>query len=492
MIDAVFNPKASQPDHEAQASLATDELRSDGGRQRVVLLLLNAFLILPVILYTLNSLSIRYYGDDYCVGVEVQNYGAVGAAVYFYNTWVGRLTALLAHGALLELGGWPVGAAATLAMCVLWWALLFAVARQFARWRGLPPLIAAALASLVFLGTFGFIEIMQAVYWLPGSTMYFLPLVLGAGYAWLAVRGSAGWLSLIVGAALAFTAALCSDVYALTQMELIGLGLLFWWCSPNRRRVLLIGMIVSVVALVILLIAPGNDARIAASRPEPPDIGAVALQTLFSPAIMMWRTLELNGFPLQAVIIAALIAPMTLAFAFDRAPTRWLAPLLVAIPLLMCAVIMSFWFPTVYLSSTWAPRRAWVAPQVAVVLLWMAWGYGWGLVLRRAVQSLDAERYVWRLRASAFALLILATLILFAGSLMRAANTGGELRALAGWWSESDALLSASAGQPVEVALARPPGTLGTLRVLSPGAAAWPNHCISRYFGVASVIMSDG
>ena len=506
------------------------ELRSGGeGRaERVILLLLNLLLLIPVILYTLNSLSIRYYGDDYCVGVEVQQYGVLGAAVYFYNTWVGRLTALVAHGALLELGGWQVGAAATVLLCALWWALLYALGRHFARWRGLPhlKLMAAAGASVVFLATFGFIEIMQAVYWLPGMTMYFLPLILGAAYAWLVMR--AGWLPLIAGAALAFAAALCSDVYALTQMELIGLGLLLWWRHRDRRRALVVGLIVSALALLILLIAPGNDARIAATSPNGLDLGAAALQTLFSPAIMLWRTLELNGFPLYAAIAAALIIPAAAAFAFDRAPARRLWLPLIAIPILICLVIMAFWFPTAYLSSTWAPRRAWVAPQVAAVLLWMAWGYVWGLAARNIVRSpsdtmgitppdpqrvgLEAASLLKQAEQPrsrglsptaggfeppargvqfAFAALLIASLLLSAGSLTRGSDVGSQLNALAAWWAEADADLRAAAGQPIEVTLPRPPGTLGTLRVLSAGAAGWPNHCLSRYFGVAAVTMRD-
>jgi hypothetical protein len=91
----------------------------------------------------------------------------------------------------------------------------------------------------------------------------------------------------------------------------------------------------------------------------------------------------------------------------------------------------------------------------------------------------------------ALALLIAAALVLAFGSTMRAAETGAQLGALAAWWETADAALRAQAGQPVTVTLPRPPGTLGTLRVLSAGAGEWPNHCIARYFGVAAVVM-DG
>ncbi len=224
----------------------------------------------------------RLYADDFCAVWVIRSMNLWEAIVFWYTTWTVRYTSVVLIS--LQGLGW-VGLAKSIAAIylILWlaafaWAVLPALQL---RAGGQPRparqdwLLALAAALTVVLATLYMApSLVQSFYWQSARTAYTYPLVIGTFLAGWFIRQAgrpANWQGVLLFGLLAWVNSGLSEVYTAAQIVLFGLliGALWVFGSKDLQKRLipfaLAGLAASVLGLVVILAAPGNQARITAS-----------------------------------------------------------------------------------------------------------------------------------------------------------------------------------------------------------------------------------
>src|SRR5258708_18814843 len=188
--------------------------------QRSVLIALNVGLLIPVFIYVVNCSFIRYRAEDLCIYNSSLTTGVISVVSDYYFQQTGRFASVISVQALL-MGGQQWMIIWTAVMLIAFWLALFGVIRRVLASRLFPylDLSAGLLTSLTFIALLGGIPtVYQSVYWATGSSIYFMPVVLGTVYLWFVLQSK--WNSrivLVVCALLTFYAAGCTELIAIIE-----------------------------------------------------------------------------------------------------------------------------------------------------------------------------------------------------------------------------------------------------------------------------------
>src|SRR5258708_36140500 len=124
--------------------------------QRSVLIALNVGLLVPVLIYILNCIFIRYRADDFCFYYWTQTRGVMSVVSEYYVTRTGRFASIFSIQALI-MGGqqWMIALMALL--LIVFWLALFGILRLLVASRQFRyvNLSASFLTSLLFIGILG-------------------------------------------------------------------------------------------------------------------------------------------------------------------------------------------------------------------------------------------------------------------------------------------------------------------------------------------------
>src|ERR1700687_4542634 len=148
-------------------------------------------LFAALIVYAYRGWFSRYTGDDYCTAGRERAAGFVGAQIYWYEFWSGRMTYYFVVGLVEYAGPRVVQVLPAIALSV-WLIVGTGTLLPLARHDRWPvPLLSAAVgsAAVILVCLSGAPRLDQSLYWQTGMLTYLLPLVLLTVYAgWLARR----------------------------------------------------------------------------------------------------------------------------------------------------------------------------------------------------------------------------------------------------------------------------------------------------------------
>lgn len=365
--------------------------------------------------HALEGFHMRYMADDYCTAGAVRTLGFVGAQKHFYFGWSGRFSFTAVVSLFALAGPWVVpflpAAAVALWTCALAWAVY-----QFRNAAGWPrPLLTSLLlAELIAFATLNDTpSVFESVYWQTGMLTYLLPLVLLTFYVgWvkrLAERGGGHRptpAALVSSAALAFFAAGFNETYAAFQTAALLTACAACLSAGGRaalRKTVLplacAGLAGSLVAAAVVLLAPGNEVRLAALAGVRPrldllDVARVSLESAFR-----FVTAEHKYSPTPLLTTASLLLPALLALNLPArsdetahdADNFTLRALLIS-PVVVFALVLSCFVPAVYAASVSPPYRAQVNAQFVLTVFHVFWGYLAGSALRRVISQGDRRR----------------------------------------------------------------------------------------------------
>lgn len=464
----------------------------------------NSFVILPVaalafglVLFALQGAFTRFHADDFCMAAAVNRHGFWGAQANWYHTWSGRYAYFLVSSLLTVIGP-GFAPFMPLAVVAAWWGGLVIVFRRL-RIPGaafvLPPL--ALFATLATLP-----NRFQSVFWLNGMTNYTLPLVLltfGAG--WIAAQAASGRRVNALALSLNLLAALAAGGFSETalavQITLLALSLAAtylpgWGAHVELRRLLLAWLGGSLLALIIVFYAPGNQVRQAEVGFAAPGVLHIGLFSVRNAAhvagkYILWHPLAAAASLLLPLALGwlhpfKLAQPSSLAAAFYTPHVQRLALL----PLAGFTLVVASCAPTVYAMNAYPDDRVIVVPQYLLALTLILWGLLAGRTLG-ALLPAGTKRPP--------ALLLYLPVIVLIGAVGLAAvdliNALPADRQYATRWDERHQDLLVQAASGVSALRTISLDSRHGLMELSADSHDWVNRCMAGFYGVESITAGE-
>ncbi|HEX2906533.1 MAG TPA: DUF6056 family protein [Phototrophicaceae bacterium] len=355
-------------------------------------------ILLPLLMMAYVGHYSRYLADDYCVASEALEKGIIESTRYWYNNWSGRYSLFLVLGIISSSGLTLTALLPTLIILLYITSLSWTIYQIITGFRFPKPVwLALLLALLITFATFeGTPSIIQSLYWASGMSPYALPLlvlIFLIGFMVHILRRHSEKIpiaAIIAIASLTFAAGGLSEVYSVFQISSFGLlfmGVLVFAPKPNQRPALLlltVSLIFSMLALLLVLGAPGNTIRLAQFPRLPLPIVVVrtlqiTVSYIASAAIIFSPT---------ALLISVLL-PLLLFYRIEVIPTSLrLSPQKVRLLLGLSAVIaivlvMACVAPPIYATAVAPAARVYILPQFVLVLTALFWGCVMGLGARR-------------------------------------------------------------------------------------------------------------
>lgn len=478
-----------------------------------------ALFALPLVAHAYAGTASRYVSDDYCAGYIFRDHGYLGGQWWFYMHW-GAVPATLLLMAITDPLGSDLTPYLTLAAIAAWVAALTWGVRRISqalgdRWDRLTALLVAEV--LVYATLQDSPNVVQSLYLRIPMFEYVLPLVALALYAgWLCgdrsrPQSSPRPVPMIISAVAMFVAGSLGPTYVVLQTTVLGMGIVV-----NRlvnrgegarafERLLIAGLIGSIVAMAFVALAPGNAARQQAYPPPPGLVRLVAL-TFLSTMFVFARPL----LPLLRGAIAAIVPhvfsfqPEWLPKALDMASSPLTILVLVMVggligivrgpakagrhgSILLGAPIVAFILvaacvaPSVYGTSAPPPPRALIEPQFVLACALFCWSYAAGAGLRARDVAVRGPAAI----ALAIVLGVVGAVPLVAARGI--ARQGSEYRAWAARWDQTDAQLRAAAAQGVKNAQVRALDQIGGVPAIVEDPTNWVNNCAARYYGLETI-----
>jgi hypothetical protein len=469
---------------------------------------LAAALLISLLAFAYLGTFTRYMADDYCQAAETHKFGFVETQARWYRNWTGRFASNFSIAAAVTAG--PAAASFLPAFLLALW-LAGAAWSVYQLWllAGWPrPAHSSLLLGglVVFATVNGAHDLAQSLYWQAGLLTYVAPLALmpfGVGMLLLAVRRRLGGrrhrLPAVLAGALAFAAAGFSESFALTQIG--GLGLAAAACyrlraAPAARAALsplAVGLAASLLALCVVLLAPGNELR-QGYFSQPPGLLRAAGLTLFYSAAFVPYTIYLS--PLNTLLSAALPAWLGSRLVADGGGVK-LSPAGIVRRLALSAaaafaLIALSVLPAVHGMSQNLPARARIVPQFVFVCVVAYWGLLAGATLSGRLRARAGGGRP--LPATASAAVACLLLLPPAAAVLRVSRLIPLARESADVWDREDGEARAARERgerelvvdSLDDVEARFGGVGGALK-LEKDPAHGRNRCVALYYGVKSV-----
>ena len=466
--------------------------------------LIAALCLVPLLGMAYVGTFSRYLADDYCTAGVMRSNGFWNGLAAWYVGWSGRFSYIFLMQLLHQFGPviTPWG---TILLLLLWMTGLLMLLRQlFQEWTpSVSWTVTAGLAASLLLATvLGAPDRYQSFYWQTGLVTYVAPLVLLTFYAaWLAARWGRTvdktWLPLAWAASfgIAFAAGGFSEVSASAQLVLLAMALVCarLFLPPAYRRTTIIilgsGLAGTIAAIVVILLAPGNQVRLAL-MPERAAFPTLMLSTArFAVAFVAESLLRSPGAAVLAVVIPFLFglrhAPKGDGLLGEGRRRSQLPIVLIPSATALLVVVVAI-FPAVYATSAYPAERSLVVPQYILVWGLAGTGYLTGRLLR---PSRPGEPHVLR-PSQEIVLTFIVLAIVLAVSLLGSKDVVSflpEARSYAEQWDSRNTRILKAGDVEGTLAIAPLPHMSGLAEV-GEDPKEWINACVAAAYALDAVV----
>ena len=442
----------------------------------------------------------RYLADDYCTTGTLRELGFFASQLRWYRTWSGRFSFTFAVNLVEVIGTWIVPFLTALVLTV-WLAGLILLIRR------LPEPIggsgtrrsAVLLAMVVLLGTLeGTPDVYQSLYWMTGMVTYSLPLVLVTFYAAWLIKWSDDnrslWIVLLSGL---FSLAMggFSETFVTTQTMIlaVAVGIILLRCKDLGRggklALLGSGLIGSLLALVVIVVAPGNQTRLAL-MPEQANFISIVTQSIYDTYLFI-RIAISNSWPTLALVFFFPLVWMTFADAekskvlegkllLRRSLLRLFGVGIVASLAMVASV-----FPSEYATATYPAERALITTGYVMTLALAFGGAEIGFAISQFIKQSSGLR-ILQIAASILLMSLIGINVLTSLG-YRQAQYPRASKFAASWDDRDDEIRKAVARGEEDLAVRSLPHMAGLAEVEA-DAGTWINRCISQAYGLKSVL----
>ncbi len=437
----------------------------------------------------------RFISDDYCSAAIANRLGIARATWYWYLNWSGRYSASALDSASGLLG--PRATAFAIPFLLLIWLALLTAAVHLL----VPSSKRRLLESLLLGGNILFLtlllspDVRQSLYWGQGMRSVIPPLILltlyAAWFRWFQTRNENNkylvpWL--LVSFLFAVGMGGFSETFTSLQLVLFAGALPFefiirYRSERNMQKVYVLSSALAgtILAFVLMVIAPGNAFR-QAQWPPPPGVGEILSISIQGFAVF-WQSLASSASKLLGLIGGFGIG----LFVGAQTETRRIPKSVWTLPPLMTLILVFLCFPpAAYGTSEAPPGRTLIIPVFFFAIAVTASGFLVGNQLRQYSSGLRLAGAISLLALTAF----LISNFLVDTSLLQSRRIFIDF---ADRWDRMHAqILEAKAAGKGQVVVA-------TMEDVNWAGAVtfrarprfWLNRCVSRYYGIETIAVDD-
>lgn len=220
----------------------------------VMLALLLSYLIIS------TSKYIRFWADDFCSSVFLQNNGYLGAQIAWWNSWTGRYSYIAFLDIVLSFGLWGI----MVLPMILFVAFLIPLISSFGF------IFAVIVTAIVLLNS---PNLIQTFYWATGSLNYFIPFVF-LNLFLLNLFKNKNKYKYLFSFVLMFVASGFSESFAVSTIVFLSFVFLLLFFVKNKdtssiKKNIIFGLLGLFTSLFIMYLSPGNSARsLSLSHPQ--------------------------------------------------------------------------------------------------------------------------------------------------------------------------------------------------------------------------------
>ncbi len=473
-------------------------------KNKQALIFILILLLIALVSIAWLSTFTRLYADDYCIGADAQQLNLQSFFQKWYSSWTGRfsyiiLTWFLAPGgarlaALLpsiSLGIW---------LLVITWALLPSMRHYWADNPILPSLTFGALIILLVIRSTP--NLFQSFFWRDGLINYTFPLIgltIIAGFlsrCWLETKFSVTRLFFLF--LISFASGGFSEVFSVMQLAIYGMLILIvvFTHKADRKRTILWALISSLagalIALLLVLIAPGNAVRQSLLAAHPGFFRLVTFSMRNALFIAAKFFIQTPGWAF-ITIIASIWVGLSIAHAesnhqvrLQPTPANWLTVVML-IPVTTYIIMVAACAPVVYMLNAYPDERTILLP-VFILIIGIIFSvvkitttvYHQGF-MKNLLQKLAINRW---LRVAFIASIFVAALLVTYGSIQKLP----DYQHYTATWEARDKEL-------------RSPANQGSKQVTVPGLESrfglsdlqteedfWVNRCMADFYQIPIII----
>ena len=457
--------------------------------------------VLLLIGYACVGLYSRYMADDYTAVIAAKQ-GWVHAQIATYRGWTGRFSFSFVANLLALTGAatppFIPGLLLTLWLAVSVWAM-FELQSLSGKISWERIVLYAGFVIVATLATAP--NLAQSLYWQTGSLTYlapFIPLSLFVGVICRGARTRHSKFTLLATAILAFLAGGFSDVYVVLQscgliLSIMMVEIFGRQDFKSRFRIFLItGLVGSLLALIIVAVAPGNSIRLTYFPQRLGGLGILELAIFYSVGFIAKQVIMHPLIFLGSLVLslASVIKDFSLGReqTWDRRLCMWI---LVIVPAAVFLIIMCCIALGVYAMSVMLPERARILLSFLLVCGTLIWGRAAAehLVERLLTQREKIRKLTFVANVAAFLLIAFPLTSFF--SIVRIRE---QARNFALDWDRQDSQLKAAKKNGIEDVTVPQIGDFQS-RIgkgasdlhLRTDPSFWINRTVARYYGLRSV-----
>lgn len=463
-------------------------------------------LVIPLAATAYQGTFSRFHADDFCMAADASQLGLGNMLIKWYSTWTGRYSFILGTG-LLGPGGPELASILPTFIIIAWllllaWAVLPLLQKLKLRHSAWLSACASALTLLILFSTTP--NLFQSLLWEDGLVNYTLPLVGLTGLAGILLRAWLGQmkpgLAAAVGFGLAFVSGGFTESFTALQTTLLILLLfsLFWPASRETRwrmmPIIFAALSGAVLALVVVVVAPGNQVRMVAVGDRPGMVRILSFSLRNAAFIAGKYILQHPGWSLLS-LLAPFLAGWLLPYSetVDRQPFSlklwWAKPWFrgwIILPLAVFTLLAAACAPVVFALNAYPDDRTIFVPQFILVFAVMVWVTLLAFGLKQAgwLPNLSSQP---TLRRGLMVVVLAAMIIATGASAWHTISLIPVEQTYAQRWDGRAALLAAArkAGQ-AEVSIAGLENRFG-VPDLRAEPDYWVNHCMANYYGFSAI-----
>jgi hypothetical protein len=433
----------------------------------------------------------RLMGDSLCSYYYAERLGLLRSIWFWRNIWSGRYSAYGFDWLATKL--FPpqnipffIPLVLLLWVAINTWVIFLLLRKKSAKTNTfLTALLLGSVSVFLTLAASPFIQ--QSFFWVDGFRAYTLPVIVLTAYLipYFLFFEKINSRSKAITAAftslfLFFASGGLSETFAVFQFALLVFWIAYYWLVErpakidNNLLLLIGGLIGSIIAIVVIVTAPGNAIRQSLS---PPPLNLFGLLSISLKAYGTFLFTIISTPEKITTLIGSILAAFWAGSLFNTNSTAHGKRILLQIT---GAFLLSFtcFPPGVYGYSEPPPDRVLSIATFIITVLLMSAAFWTGNLYQEPLQKVDRSRSV---------LASLLILFLFSSAWMNASlqyNSRMEYISYAQEWDKTDAIIKAAQTEGKESITVPAVPNWAAMDLLNDNPKHWVNECYSNFYGI--------